>query len=166
MWNLFSYMVWARDLTFFCRGKFWHAAQNYLSCRPSSHQWLKILLFSYSNVPWLHVTVWILYSVPLNFLYSLYSSAQFSHSVVSNSLRPHGLQHARPPCPLPTPGVYSNSCPLSQWCHPTISFSVVPFSSCLQSFPASGSFAVSQFFSSGGQRIGVSASASVLPVNN
>ena len=85
-------------------------------------------------------------------------SIQFSHSVVSDSLQPHGLQHARPPCPSPTPGVYSNSCPLSQWWHPTISFSVVPFSSCLQSFPASGSFQMSQLFSSGGQSIGVSAS--------
>ena len=90
---------------------------------------------------------------------------QFSHSVVSDSLRPHGLQHTRPPCPSPTPGVCSNSCPLSQWCHPTISSSVIPFSSHLQSFPASGSFQMSQLFASGGQRIGVSASASVLPMN-
>ena len=90
---------------------------------------------------------------------------QFSHSVITNSLRPHGLQHARLPCPSPTPGVYSNSCPLSWWCHPTISSSVVPFSSCLQSFPASGSFQMSQLFASGGQSIGVSASASVLPMN-
>ena len=81
------------------------------------------------------------------------------------TLGPHGLQHARPPCPKPTPGVYSNSCPLSLWCHPTISSSVVPFSSCLQSFPASGSFPMSQFFESGGQSIGVSASTSVLPMN-
>ena len=93
------------------------------------------------------------------------SWVQFSRSVVPNSLRPHGLQHARPPCPLPTPGAYSNSCPLRWWCHPTILSSVVPFSSHLQSFPASGSFPVSQFFESGGQRIGVSASASVLPMN-
>ena len=84
-----------------------------------------------------------------------FSSVQFSHSVVSNPLQPHGLQHARPPCPSPTPGVSSNSCPLSQWCHPTISSSVVPFS-CLQSFAASGSLPMSQFFSSGGQIIGVS----------
>ena len=95
----------------------------------------------------------------------LVSSVQFSRSVVSDSLRPHGLQHARPPCPSPTPGVYSNSCPLSRWCHPTISSSVIPLSSCHQSFPASGSFPVSQFFASGGQRTGVSASASVLPMN-
>ena len=93
------------------------------------------------------------------------SSVQFGCSVVSNSLLPHGLQHARPPCPSPTPGVYSNSCPLSQWCPPTISSSVVPFSSCLQSFPASGSFQMSQLFTSGGQSIGVSASASVPPMN-
>ena len=94
-------------------------------------------------------------------------SAQFSHSVVSNSLRPHRLQHARPPYPSPTPGVYPNSCPLSQWCHPTISSSVVSFSSHFQSFQASGSFPMSQFFTSGGQNIGVSASASasILPVN-
>ena len=90
---------------------------------------------------------------------------QFSCSVVSNSLWPHGLQHARPPSPSPTPGVYSNPCPLSRWCHPTISSSVFPFSSFPQSFPASGSFPVSQFFTSGGQSIGVSASASVLPMN-
>ena len=90
---------------------------------------------------------------------------QFSRSDMSNSLRPHWLQHARPPCPSPTLRIYSNSCPLSRWCHPTISFSVVPFSFHLQSFPASGSFQMSQFFTSGGQNIGVSASASVLPMN-
>ena len=85
---------------------------------------------------------------------------------MSDSLQPHGLQHARPPCPSPTPEVSSNSCPLSQWCHPTISSSVIPFfSSCLQSFPASGSFPMSQFFTSGGQSIVVSALASVLPMN-
>ena len=94
-----------------------------------------------------------------------FSSVWFSHSVMSNSLWPHGLQHARPPCPSPTPRVYPNSRPLSQWCHPTISSSVVPFSSCLQSFPASGSFPMSQFFTSGGQSIGVSAWTSVLPMN-
>jgi len=84
---------------------------------------------------------------------------------VSDSLQPHELQHARPPCPSPTPGAYPNSCPLSWWCHPTISSSVVPFSSCPQSFPASGSFQMSELFASGGQSIGVSASTSVLPVN-
>ena len=84
---------------------------------------------------------------------------------MSNSLRHHGLQHTRPTCPSPTPGVYSNSCPLSRWCHPTILSSVVPFSSGFQSFPASGSFPMSQFFASAGQSIGTSASASVLPMN-
>ena len=93
-------------------------------------------------------------------------SVQLSHSVMSNSMQPHGLQHARLPCPSPTPGAYSNSCPLSRWYHPTISSSVVPCSSCLQSFPASESFPMNQFFASGGQSIGVSASASVLPVNS
>ena len=92
-------------------------------------------------------------------------SVQFSCSVVSNSLQLHGLQHARLPCPSPTSGACSNSCPLSWWCHPTISSSVVPFSSCLQSFPASGSFLMSQFFVSGGQIMGVSPSVSVLPMN-
>ena len=97
------------------------------------------------------------------FLDSIYMhSVQFSRSVVSDSLRPHELQHARPPCPSPTPGAYSNSCPLSWWCHPAISSSAVPFFSHLQSFPASGSFQMSQFFTSGGQSIGVSASTSVL----
>ena len=91
--------------------------------------------------------------------------SEWSRSVVSDSLQPHGPQHTRPPCPSPTPKVYSNSCPLSRWCHPTISSSVIPFSSCPQSFPASGSFPVSQFFTSGGQSIGVSASPSVLPMN-
>ena len=90
---------------------------------------------------------------------------QFSHSVMSNSLGPHGLQYARLPCPSPTPGACSNSCPLSRWCHPTISSSVVPFSSYLQSFLAPGSFPMSQFFTAGGQSIGISASASILPMN-
>ena len=94
-----------------------------------------------------------------------YSSVQFRHSVMSNSLQPHGLQHTRPPCLSPTPGVDSNSCPLSWWGHPTISSSVVPKSSCLRSFPASGPFQMSQFFISSGQSIWVSASASVLPMN-
>ena len=94
-----------------------------------------------------------------------FSSVQFSHSVVSNSLWPHGIQHTRPPCLSPTPRVYPNPCPLSRWCHPTISSSVIPFSSYPQSFPASGSFPMSQLFASGGQSIGVSASTPVLPMN-
>ena len=89
----------------------------------------------------------------------------FSHSVVSNSLWPHGQQHARLPCPSPFPRIFFNSCPLSQWCHPTISSSVIPFSSCLQSLQASGSFLMNQLFASGGQNIGASASKSVLPMN-
>ena len=99
-----------------------------------------------------HISVW-------------FSSVQFSSSVVSESLQPHGLQHARPPCPSPTPRVYSDSCPLSQWCHPIISSSVIPFCSCPQSFSASGSFQMSQLFAWGGQSIGVSASTLVLPMN-
>ena len=91
--------------------------------------------------------------------------SQFSYSVMSDSLWPHGLQHVRPPWPSPTPEACSNSCPSSQWCHPTISSSVIPFSSCLQSFPTSGFFPVSQFFASGSQRFGVSTSASVLSMN-
>ena len=93
------------------------------------------------------------------------NSVQFSGSVVSNSMQPHGLQHARLPCPSPTPGACSNSCPLIRWCHPTFSSFAVPFSSCPLSFPASGSFPMSQFFTSGGQSIGGAASATVLPIN-
>ena len=111
---------------------------------------------------WLHLACSPLYVQRVK---SSYRTVQFSSSVVSNSLRPSGLQHARPSCPSPTPIVYSNSCPLSQWCHPTVSSSVVPFSSHLQSFPASGSFLTSRFFASGGQNIRVSASISVLPMN-
>ena len=102
------------------------------------------------------LSFWLVYNL---------SSGQFSRSVMSSSLRPHEPHHARPPCPSPTPGPYPNSCPLSQWCHPTISSSVIPFSSCPQSFPASGCFQMSQFFTSGGKSIGISASTSVLPVN-
>ena len=100
--------------------------------------------------------------------YDQSSSVQFSHSVASDSLWPHGLQHTRLPCPSPTTGTYSNSCLLSQWCHPppeVVSSSVIPFSSCLRSLPASGIFQMSQFFASGGRSIGVSASASVLLLN-
>ena len=95
-----------------------------------------------------------------------YSSVQFSCSVLSNSLWPHESQHPRPPCPSPAPEVHPNLCPLSQWYHPTISSSVIPFSSCPQSLPASGSFQISQLFTSDGQSIGVSASTSVLPMNS
>ena len=98
-------------------------------------------------------------------VYMMEYSVQFHHSVVSNSLWPHGLQQARPPCPSPAPGVYSNSCPLSRWCHPAILSSVIPFSCRLQSFPASGSFQMSQLFVSGGQSIRVSVSTSILSMN-
>ena len=100
----------------------------------------------------------------MHFLCIAYSGCYCCCSVMANSLRPHGLQHTRPPCPSPTPGAYSNSCPLSWWCHLTISSSVVPFS-CFQSFLAWGSFPMGQFFASGGQSIGASASASVRPMN-
>ena len=102
---------------------------------------------------------------PSDFEGITFSSVQFSRSLMSNTLWPHGLQHVRPPCLSPTPGVYSYSCPSSWWCHPTISSSVIPFSSCIQSFSVSGSFPTSQFFTWGSQIIGVSASASVLPMN-
>ena len=99
------------------------------------------------------------------FLLKLIMISQFSHSVMSNSLRPHELQHTRPPCPSPTPGIHPDSCPSSQWCHPAISSSVVPFSSCPQSLPASESFPTSQLSAWGGRSIGVSVLASVLPKN-
>ena len=99
----------------------------------------------------------------MSFSLHLFSSVQFSHSVMSDSLRPHELQHARPPCPLPTPRVHSDSHPSSQWCHPAISSSVIPFSFCPQSLPASESFPMSQLFTWGGQSTGVSALASFLP---
>ena len=119
-----------------------------------------------------HDLFWRMFCVCLSRMYLLllldamfHISVQFNCSVTSDYLRPHGLQHARLPCPSSTPIVYSNSCPLSQWYHPTISSFVVPFSSCFQSFAASGYFPMSQFFSSGGQSIGASALASVLPLN-
>ena len=98
-------------------------------------------------------------------IYTMEYSVQFSHSVVSDSLRPHELQHTRPPCLSPTPGVHPNSCPLSRWCHPAILSSVIPFSSCSQFLPASESFPMSQLSTWGGQSIGVSALASILPLN-
>ena len=114
---------------------------------------------------WLHVKIIYDYTQWECSLNIQFSSVQFSCSVVSVSLRPHESQHTRPPCPSPTPGVQPNSCASSRWCHPAISSSVVPFSSCPQSLPASGSFPMSQLFASGGQSIRVSASAWVLPMN-
>ena len=117
----------------------------------------------WSGLPW-HIlkSYKVLYGPPISF--SVFHSVQFSHSVVSDSLPPHEPQHARPPCPSPTPGVHPIPCLFSRWCHPTISSSVFPFSFYPQSFPASGSFPMSQLFPSGGQSIGVSSSTSVLPM--
>jgi len=123
--------------------------------------WLPKVCWRRLPTPWWNPDSHPLPSLHWQFLFLLL----FYHSVMSDSLWPHGLQHARPPCPSPSPGVYSNSCPLSQWCHPTISSSVVPFFSCPQSFPASGSLPVSQLFTEGGHGIGASASASVFPMN-
>ena len=125
-----------------------------------------VIVQSLSSV-WLFVTSWTAVCHQSMGSQNWYThSVQFSHSVMSNSLRCYGLQHTRPPCPSPTPGVYSNLCPLSPWFHPTISSSVVPFSSCPQSFPASGSFQISKLFASGGQSIGVSASTLILSMNS
>ena len=127
------------------RGAWWAAVHG---VQRVGHDWATSLS--------LYFRYWIL---------ALMVSAQFSCSVIFDPLRPHGLQQDRLPCPSPTPGAYLNSCPANPWCHPTISSSVFPFSSCTQSFKASGSFPMSQFFASGGQRIGVSASALILPMN-
>ena len=121
-----------------------------------------ILIDQWANLSSLSLYLWML-ALCLALIDTQY--VQFSHPVVSDSLRPHESQHARPPCPSPTPGAYPNSCPLSRWCHLTISSSVIPFSSCPQSLPASGSFQMSQLFAWGGQSNGVSASTSVLPMN-
>ena len=122
--------------------------------------WIAVEMIIFYAVMLLCVTQYFSY-----FLFEFFSSVPFSHSVVSDSLRPHESQHTRPPCPSPTPGVHPNSCASSPWCHLAISSSVIPFSSCPQSLPASGSFPMSQVFAWGGQSIGISASASVLPMN-
>ena len=127
------------------------------------YQTMSFLMLSLAFYPYIAVSC--ILSVLVPGLHLGQPPVQFSCSVISDSLKPHGLQHARPPCPSPTPRVHSNSCPLSRWCHPAISSSAVPFSSCPQSLPVSGSFPVSQLFASGGPSIGVSASTSVLPVN-
>ena len=123
------------------------------------------MLNDWNNLSVLYIKTLTLVTFVANIFPSWFSSVQFSCSVVSDSLWPHELQHTRPPCPSPTPGVHPNICPSSQWCHPTISSSVVPFSSCPQSFLASGSSQMSQCYVTGGQSIGVSASTSVLPMN-
>ena len=127
--------------------------------------WIIINLASLSvTCPYKYVSPQFIAFIFWRLFHGINTQVQFSHSVVSNSLQPHGLQHTRPPCPSPTHRACSNSCPSShEWCHPTISSSVTPFSSCPQSFPASRSFPMNQFFTSGGQSIGTS--ASVLPKN-
>ena len=130
-----------------------------------SYFWASVLPMYKQELDWADRSSNLLSSNLKVFALALCLSLQFSCSVMSNSLWPHGLQHTRLPCPSPTPRDYSNSCPSSQWYHPTISSSGVPFPSCLQTFPASGSFPMSQFFLSGSQSIGVSASALVLPKN-
>ena len=142
-----DYTGWGHQSRTFCPYRVWN-----LKCR-----WVLVQ----KPKKFLEALLWHFYMVSL----LQFSSVQFSHSVVSDSLRPHEPQHTRPPCPSPTPQVHPNPCPLSQWCHLTISSSVVHFSSCLQSFPASGSFSMSQLFAWGGQSIGVSALASVLPMS-
>ena len=127
--------------------------------------WLKIPLSSFSFLVLVNISITLPTITNFSSPWQLFSSVQFSRLVVSNSLRPHESQHTRPPCPSPTLGVHSNSCPSSRWCHPAISSSVVPFSSCPQSLPALKSFQMSQLFTWGGQSIGVSASASFLPMN-
>ena len=125
-----------------------------------------------SSFPWSHASFWFILSFvyiclifQFNYKFLQFSSVQFSCSVMSDSLQPHGPQHARPPCPSPSPGVHSDSCPSSQWCHPAISSLVVPFFSCPQSLPASESFPMSQLFAWGSQSTGVSVLASFLPTN-
>ena len=132
------------------------------------YDWAMELLSFWKRIQinfWIFSSDYLLNGWWIWFLKYVFSSIQFSLSVVSDSLPLHELRHTRPPCPSPAPGVYPNSCPLSRWCHPTISSSVIPFSSRLQSFPASGSFQMNHLFASGGQSIGVSASTSVLPMN-
>ena len=142
------------------RNKPLHIWVPYFDKRGKNIQWGKDSLFN----KWCWEN-WTATCKRMKLEHFLTQSVHFSHSVVSDSLRPQGLQHSRPPCPSPTPGVHPNPCPLSWWCHPTITSSVVPLSSCIQSFPASGCFPRSQFFTSGGQSTGVSASTSVLPMN-
>ena len=132
---------------------------------PSTGKRRCIVLFSPSDSSLLNISPNVHTCSRLLVLFLGVSSVQFSCSAVSDSLRPHEPQHTRPPCPSPTPGVHPNPRPLSLWCHPTISSSVIPFSSCPQCFPRSGSFQMSQLFAWGGQSTGVSASTSVLPMN-
>jgi len=156
-------------LSNFCWSSYSHPVISTISNSTSSMKWIpqaNVTCSHFSShrtphsLPFIIILLVLVLSI-ISLAFLLYA-VQFSHSVVSDSLWPHELQHTKPPCPSPSPGVYPNSC---QWCCPTISSSVIPFSSCLQSFPASGSFQISQLFASGGQSIGASASTSVLPMN-
>ena len=148
------------DISLFSKN--WLHTQTYGDIWIPIPKWIKVRI----NLDAYIYQVWLINSSGFQLFSSfLCRSVQFSHSVMSDSLWTHELQHARPPCPSPTPKVYSNSCPSSRWCHPAISSSVVPFSSCPQSLSASGSFQMSQLFTWGGQIIGVSTLASVLPMN-
>ena len=139
-----------RFIIFFCSLR-WRSSIQWVKIRPGALLWLRS---------------WTLYcTIQVEKTTSPFSSVQFSHSVVSDSLQPHETEHTRPPCPSSTPGVYQNPGPLSRWCHPAISSSVVPFFFCLQCSPTSGPFQMRQLFTSGGQSIGTSTSASVLPMN-
>ena len=148
-----SIRVFSNESTLCLRGpKYW----SFSTCPSNEYS---VLIFF--RIDWLDISA---VQGTLKSLFQHHSLVQFSRSVISDSLQPHELQHIRLPCPSATPGPCSNSCPLSQWCHPTISSSVIPFSFCLQSFPGSESFPMSQLFTPGGQSIGVSASTSVLPM--
>ena len=153
-----KYWCWEVSCLFLCRilciwqfffSGFWESVLYYFSDN--------FLPFPLGLSEWLNFLDHVSNDFFLRFIFQSLSVSQFSHSVICDSSQPNGLQHSGPPCPSLSPGACSNSCPLIQWCHPTISFSVVPFSSHLQSFPASGSFQISQLFASGGQSIGVSA---------
>ena len=157
VFSYFNYRILSRDSWCWL---FPDAQQDVEYLEPWSYNW-EIFVISPGSV----LAKWVNMGNLHNLTELLSYTVQFSSSVVSDSLQTHGSQHAKPPCPSPTPGVHPDSCPLNQWFHPAISFTVVPFSSCPQSLPASGSFPISQFFTSGGQSTGALASASVLPMN-
>ena len=157
VFSYFNYRILSRDSWCWL---FPDAQQDVEYLEPWSYNWEIFVI-----IPGSVLAKWVNMGNLHNLTELLSYTVQFSSSVVSDSLQTHGSQHAKPPCPSPTPGVYSNSCPSCWWCHPTISSSVIPFISCLQSFPAWASFQMSQLFSSGGQSTGVSASTSVLPMN-
>ena len=160
--RLFWFHYWTISKPFFFRRYLFSFCLQKNICTCTHFMWLRASVYAQSLSCVQLFCSLMDCSLPVSSLHGFIpASVQFSHSVMSDSLRPHELQHARPPCPSPTPGVYPNSCPSSQWCHPAISSSAVPFSSCPQSLPASRSFPISQLFAWCGQTIGVSASASV-----